>query len=78
MPTNHGLNWKLEIEQQSEKDWIFWATSPIFIAEIPPAERESCLPKGEVQDMGDEKMDCATRGPINLLECKFNWLIKDE
>ena len=74
---NHGLNWELEVKQQSDKDWVFGATSPVCIAEnIPPLEREFCLPKGERQNIGDEKSDCATRGPLNLLETKLNWLYR--
>jgi hypothetical protein len=76
---NYGLNWELEKQQQSVEDWVFGAKPLICIAEnIPPLEREECLPKGECQNIGDEKMDCATRGPLNLLETKFNWLIKNK
>lgn len=76
---NYGLNWELEKAQQSEKDWFFGAGSPVCLAEIPSAERESCLPKGEVQrsDKGD-MMDCASRGPVNIVETKLNWLIKNK
>ena len=75
---NYGLNLLLEKQQQSEQDWIFGAISPTCIAEIPPLEREVCLPQGEKQNIGSEKMDCATRGPINILETKFTYLIKNK
>ena len=74
---NYGLNWELEVQQQSPEDWVFGAVSPVCIAEnIPPLEREFSLPKGECQNIGDEKMDCSTRGALNLLETKLNWLIR--
>lgn len=76
---NHGLNWKLEKEQQSDKDWVFGAVSPVCIAEkIPPLEREKCLPVGEIQRGQEDMMDCATRSAINILETKFNWLVKNK
>ena len=75
---NHGLNWELEKEQQSEKDWVFGAVSPICIAEnIPSIERENYLPKGEIQRAKEDMMDCATRAAINILETKFNWLLNN-
>jgi len=75
---NYGLDWQLEISQQSSSDWIFGATSPICLAErIPEAERENYLPKGEIQKGKEDFMDCATRGPINILETKFNYLYRN-
>lgn len=79
MAKNYGLNWELEKEQQSEKDWIFGAKSLTCIAEISPEERIDYLPKGEVQRSNKGDMaDCCSRGPINILETKFNWLCKKE
>lgn len=74
---NHGLNWDLELSQRTEKDWVFGATSPVCMAEkIPQEERELYLPKGEVQQGVEDTMDCATRGPINMYETKFNYLYR--
>ncbi len=75
---NHGLNWWRELEEQSDLDWIFGAASPVCIAEIPNEEREKYLPEGEVQRGKEDFMDCTTRGPINLIETKFNFLLKKE
>ena len=77
MPKNYGLNWELELKQQSDKDWIFGATSPVCIAEIPPVERDNCLPKGEVQQGVGDMSDCTVRSVINMLETKLNWLVKN-
>lgn len=75
---NHGLNWELEKQQQSENDWVFGTVSPVCLAEnIPATERDRYLPKGELQNIGEEKMDCSTRAAINILETKFNWLLKN-
>ena len=76
---NYGLNLALEKQQQSEKDWVFGATSPICLAEgMPETEREKYLPKGEVQQGVEDMADCASRGPINILETKFNYLIQNK
>jgi hypothetical protein len=75
---NYGLNIELERQQMSEEDWQFGALSPVCIACIPESEREKYLPLGEVQRGREDMMDCATRGPINILETKFNWLYRNE
>ena len=75
---NYGLNLSKEREEQSEQDWVFGATGLKCLAEIPEEEREGFLPKGELQNIGEEKMDCASRAPLNILETKFNWLIKNK
>jgi hypothetical protein len=74
---NNGLNLELERQHQSNEDWVFGSASPTCIALIPEMDREKYLPVGEVQNAGDEKMDCATRGPVNILEAKFTFLIND-
>jgi hypothetical protein len=76
---NYGLDWNKQIaDEDPEKDWIFGASSVRCIAEVPPKERVNCLPAGEVQQSDkDDMMDCATRGPLNILETKFNWLIRN-
>lgn len=72
----NGLNWELEKKQSSPEDWVFGSTSQKCLASIPENERIEYLPKGEVQRGKEDMSDCATRGPINILETKFNWLIK--
>src|ERR1041385_1135902 len=74
---NHGFNVELERQHQSDDDWIFGADSAPCIALIPEAEREQYLPQGELQNIGSEKYDCASRGPINILEAKFTYLYQN-
>jgi len=71
---NYGVNLVKEKAEQSEKDWQFGASSLSCLAEIPEDVREHYLPKGERQNIGSEKMDCASRGPLNILEAKLSWL----
>ena len=78
MNQGHGLNLEKELQEQSEKDWEFGAASLKCLAEIPEEERENYLPKGEVQKGVEDMMDCATRGPLNILETKFNWLLRNK
>lgn len=75
---NYGIDITKERFEQSEKDWVFGAESLVCIAEIPEDERLERLPKGEVQKGREDMMDCATRGPLNILETKFNWLLKNK
>ncbi len=75
---NYGLDLKREQEEQSEQDWVFGALSSPCITDIPETERENYLPRGEKQNVGEEKMDCASRSPINELETKFNWLLRNK
>lgn len=76
---NYGLNLELEKEHQKGDEWIFGATGLTCLAEnIPEAERGSYLPAGEVQRGREDMFDCASRGPINILETKFNWLLKNK
>ena len=74
---NYGLNLELEKQHQKPEDWIFGAESKKCIAQIPPEERRSYLPMGEVQRGVEDMMDCASRGPINILETKFTWLVRN-
>lgn len=79
MPKNYGLNLPKELQEQSEKDWLFGAASLKCLAEIPEKERQLYLPKGEIQRSRiEDMMDCASRGPINVLETQFNWLIRNK
>lgn len=75
---NKGLNLEREVSEQSEEDYVFGAaSSPRCIAIIPEKDRIKFLPAGEVQKGKGDFMDCATRGPINILETKFNFLYKN-
>ena len=75
--SSRGLNLAKELAEQSQEDWIFGEFSVPCLAEIPENVREQYLPQGERQNMGQEKSDCASRGPVNIMECKFNWLWKN-
>ena len=71
---NHGIDLTKERFEQSELDWKFGATSLQCLAQIPVGERMLYLPKGEVQKGREDFMDCATRGVLNILETKLNYL----
>lgn len=76
MEKNYGLNWELELAQRKPEDWEYKLGGDVkCIAEIPPKEREKFLPKGELQNIGSEKMDCASRSPLNIIETKLNYLL---
>lgn len=70
---NHGLNLELEALHRSDTDWVFGAASLPSIVAIPPAERSNWLPVGEVQKGAEDTMDCASRGPTNVLEAIFTY-----
>lgn len=73
-----GLNLDLEREQATDTDWVFGALSQPCKINIPVGERKKYLPDGELQNIGEEKSDCATRGPINILETKFTYGIQNK
>lgn len=72
---NKGIDLEREEKVQSEEDWKFSAISKKCIALIPPEQRATYLPTGELQFGLEDFMDCASRGPLNILETKFNWLL---
>lgn len=74
---NYGFSLELEKAHQSPSDYIYGALSPDCIADVPEEERIQYLPVGEVQIGAEDMMDCATRGPINIAETKFNWLYRN-
>ena len=78
MNQNRGLNLAKELQDQSPEDWEYFGGSLPDLAYIPELEREFYLPKGELQNIGEEKMDCASRAPLNVLEAKLNWLLKNK
>jgi len=73
---NYGLNLDLELKHASNDDWVFGGFSIPCLASIPEPDRIKYLPIGEVQRGKEDMMDCATRGPINILETKFNYLYR--
>lgn len=76
---NYGFSWTLETAHQSPDDWQFGALSQPCIASIPEADREKYLPNGELQySVHADFMDCASRGPVNILEAKFNYLYQTD
>ena len=74
---NSGFNIKLEQEHSEKTDYIFGAASPTCIALIPEEERMNYMPKGELQNIGEEKMDCASRAPVNKIEAKLTYLYQN-
>ena len=74
---NYGLNLKLELEQQSDADWKFGSISE-DLAQIPEEERINYLPKDELQKGLEETFACASYSPLNLLEMKFNYLLRNK
>ena len=73
--TLYGFDLKREQAEQDGTEWPL-GSIPSCIAEIPEEQRAKYLPQGEVQRTAfGDLMDCATRGPINILECKFNFLL---
>lgn len=70
---------ELENLHRSESDWVFGAASLPSLVQIPPGEHDAWLPQGEVQAVVDaqgnyvDMNDCATRGPINILEALFTY-----
>ena len=77
MSKNYGLDLSREVHDRSPKDWILGATSYACLAEIPLKERDRHLPDGEAQKGKEDFMDCVTRGYLNILETKFNFLAKN-
>lgn len=74
---NYGVNLELEEQQSKPEDWVFGVGSQKCFVQIPIQEREQYLPRGEHQAIGQEKMDCASRSPVNLLAEKFTYAYKN-
>ena len=72
----YGLDLKKEAEQVSSEDWVLGAVSVKGIAEN--IDFKTYLPAGEIQRTAkSDTMDCATRSPMNILETKLNYLVKN-
>jgi len=75
---NHGIDLEREEQEISQEDWVFGSQKLSGIAEnISFIDRCKYLPKGEVQRGKEDMMDCASRGPINILEFKLNYLYQN-
>lgn len=74
---NYGFDLAREVNQQSRKDWRFGSESRPCLAEIPSSERLQYLPIGESQRGKEDMMDCASRGPLNILEMKLTYLLQN-
>lgn len=78
MDKNFGLDIELEKSSQDGSEWQFGAASPKALFSIPIKEdRIKALPDGEVQRALEDMMDCATRGPINILEALFSYGVQN-
>ena len=76
---NYGINWDLELASRTEKDWEHMVgVSASSTVSIPMDEREQHLPKGERQNIGQEKMDCASRAPNNWEEATIDYLLEKD
>ena len=78
MDKNYGIDIGKELAEQSEKDFVFGSVSLPDLAKIPEDQRENYLPEGELQNIGEDKQGCASRGPLNILEAKFNYLVRNK
>jgi hypothetical protein len=77
MKKNLGFNLKKELAEQDGSEWMFGADSKFCLALIPESERDEYFPQGELQFGQNDFMDCASRSPLNLLETKFNFLVRN-
>lgn len=73
-----GLDWKRELAEQSEEDWVLGAIYTPGIADVPTDERLACLPQGELQRGKEDFMDCASRAPLNILETQYNYILRND
>ena len=74
---NYGLNIERELFEQDGSEYRLGSVTSDLI-QIPPEERLKYLPEGERQDIGSEKMDCATRCFNNDLEVSLEWAIANK
>ena len=76
---NRGFNEEIESLSQNGSEWVFGSESVEFIYTIKDAkDRILNLPVGEVQKGEEDTMDCATRGPINILEMLFTHAVRTQ
>ena len=74
----YGLNWSKELAERDGTEYQHLkGVSPISIFAIPPDLRETYLPKGERQNIGEEKMDCVSRAVCNWYESELTYAYKN-
>ena len=80
MNKNYGFDKTKEILDQSSEDWVGGGVEENIkgIAEDISENQEliKYLPTGEVQRGREDMMDCASRGPSNIIETKLNYHLK--
>lgn len=76
---NYGLDLTKEKADREDTDYEHTLGGIIeyCIAEMQSEDRSKYLPVGEVQRGVEDTMDCASRAPVNMLETKFNYLLKN-
>ena len=74
---NKGFLLSQEYADRKTTDFLLGASGLTCIAEIPNDDRIKYIPKGERQNIGEEKMDCVARAFNNSLETKFLYLLKN-
>jgi len=84
---HYGFNPELELKSHTDKDWVYGGASDNLkgiqlgstIEDISEnQELIKYLPTGEVQQGNGDMMDCATRGPTNIVETKLNYWLKSQ
>ncbi len=73
--TNHGIDIKRQIAEESVKDDVFGSFSYPSLVKISVKDRRKYLPKGELQKGKEDTMSCASNSPNNIAETGFNYLI---
>lgn len=71
--TYKGFNRDMEAAAQDGTEWVFGGLSEPALISVPPELRQIYLPLGEDQFGVEDFEDCATRGPVNILETIFNF-----
>ena len=78
MEISKGLDWKRELAERSDKDHkhLKGVSTPSIFA-IPKHLRELYLPKGERQNIVEEKMFCVSAGVCNFYESELTYAYKN-
>ena len=74
---NRGINWTKELAGQSEKDHKFGGASLPSRFKVPVDLRFLYQPEGEIQNLGEEKMDCVSRAVCNAHESEMTYAYKN-
>lgn len=70
----YGFNLEKEKAERTETDYVFGGNSPFKVDAGFVENIKMYLPIGELQNIGEEKIWCATASVLNILETKFNYL----